>query len=1447
MRFCCYALCGLLLLLAIPLSAQEAEDWYRNGMEAKEQEQYHRAAACFEKAKELYPREGRYLAALEAGICRHRANNTRLAQPLLAEACRLAEGQFGSRSPEHTRARLELADTYLTEGRPAEAISLLAPLAPSMKNKGEAGLHARLHLTLGQACFQAWQYEKAEAHLEKALALHEKGGALHPFLACRLYTTLALFQKEKGIMDKHYYHREKARDALRQIRPDRLEWAQAAAGLTLALPPRQAAELLVRADSLSVRHLGEHSIGSAVNRIQLASYQPYPEEGQRLMETAAAIIRDSLGARSISYAHIINGLGINALSRQLPARAAELFLEVRAIYQEAALSAEEPAWAVTLENLAAARAAAGNCDTALLLFDQGLAWREASFGRNSLPYAAALNNAYRDQCLEGRGQKGAILELIREREGIFRALGNAPGWQIDIAWQYGNYFSGAKDNEKSIEWHKEAYRLAGEILEKENSTAALIATQLGYSYANSQQPAEAQRWQLKAAAHWKEADGALPALQQAKLLDRYYSLRWLNEQLGRYDSAAAYLELTVQYLDEKASEYPSKLMAIALTFTNNGNWERGRRYFREAQALIGQKRREGRFLPQEEQYYLGYPLLFYVSADVNCDSAAFYLQQYSDLIREYFPENKQNQVWALSLLHLKLHTCDAVGPDSLARVLEQRLVLYEQHFPGNTAQLLNDLAELSRYYQEEGRLEQARSYGGKVLGIYREIAAKNPGVPALELDYLDYKAYFEQRFIHLDSALSTVRQALSLAEAAGLAPKQALLHNRMGILYDNKGAYEQAIEAYRRAIALDSNDYNYKMNLVHTLSTRQAFEEAGVLLEKLLSDPQGKASLSRQLSTLKTTGRLYRKMGRYDKALQYYFEAVDMLGGRPERKPDIPNTRPNIRKLHGYYSLIAYTYLLYHEQDGRRQWLEEALRYSRFARQALEASFGSQPVEQAREQLLLGDANYEDDPSSTYEDAVRIHLAFYRLEGRPEHLREAYRLMEEGRARHFKQLFYRRALAQAEDAQARRLGALEQQIISQYGKLEEASEKFKGQEDQSALRLIDEEITRLQREREVLLRASEELQGWFSPSRATVEEVQRRLLRPGQSLLQYALSDSFLITALLQTDTFLLDQRPCPPGLKQDIETFRREAGSANMLLDSFALAAYRLYAGLLAPYEGILGENLVIIPSAELFYLPFEALLTEPLQLADGFEEMPFLLKRHNVSYGLSADILLDQGRPGGYLYGLDMLAVAPSYEGRSDGAGRAGFRKLEYSREEAETALGQYPGKPERKRLLEGTAASRESFEASLRLRPAAIHYAGHAHPNDQAGHRSFLALTGGAEDAYLYAGEIMGPGRELPARMVVLSGCNTNQGSLRKGEGIIGLQYAFSIAGAQSLIASLWAVDDQATRQLFARFYQLLSQGDSKHYALRQARLELLQEGKAPYYWAAFTAFGNMAPLF
>jgi CHAT domain-containing protein len=134
-----------------------------------------------------------------------------------------------------------------------------------------------------------------------------------------------------------------------------------------------------------------------------------------------------------------------------------------------------------------------------------------------------------------------------------------------------------------------------------------------------------------------------------------------------------------------------------------------------------------------------------------------------------------------------------------------------------------------------------------------------------------------------------------------------------------------------------------------------------------------------------------------------------------------------------------------------------------------------------------------------------------------------------------------------------------------------------------------------------------------------------------------------------------------------------------------------------------------------------------------------------------------------------------------------------------------------------------------------------------------RSGLALAGAnlthdsGTDGILWALEASGLNL-WGTKLVTLSACDTGIGEVRNGEGVYGLRRAFVLAGAETVVMSLWPVSDYLTHQMMIAFYTGLRAGLGRGDALRQAKLSMLKRPgrRHPFYWASFIQSGEWAGL-
>jgi CHAT domain-containing protein len=141
--------------------------------------------------------------------------------------------------------------------------------------------------------------------------------------------------------------------------------------------------------------------------------------------------------------------------------------------------------------------------------------------------------------------------------------------------------------------------------------------------------------------------------------------------------------------------------------------------------------------------------------------------------------------------------------------------------------------------------------------------------------------------------------------------------------------------------------------------------------------------------------------------------------------------------------------------------------------------------------------------------------------------------------------------------------------------------------------------------------------------------------------------------------------------------------------------------------------------------------------------------------------------------------------------------------------------------------------------------IHLAVHAIANETHPDRAALVLLSDPshdEDGFLEASEIVQ--LRLHAELVVLSACNTAVGPLEGEEGVATLSRAFLLAGARTVVSTLWSVEDESTLYLMKSFYAELNRGRGTADALATAKRNMVRKfgtNAVPYYWAGFTVEG------
>jgi CHAT domain-containing protein/tetratricopeptide (TPR) repeat protein len=255
---------------------------------------------------------------------------------------------------------------------------------------------------------------------------------------------------------------------------------------------------------------------------------------------------------------------------------------------------------------------------------------------------------------------------------------------------------------------------------------------------------------------------------------------------------------------------------------------------------------------------------------------------------------------------------------------------------------------------------------------------------------------------------------------------------------------------------------------------------------------------------------------------------------------------------------------------------------------------------------------------------------------------------------------------------------------------------------------------------------------------------------------------------------------------------------------------------------------NLIIVPHEELFLLPFAM-----LQSDDG----RMLIDRFRLSISPSITVLAETDKRH---RARNFRGKVPPSEVLIMGNPRMPFldgvqmNPLEGTATEA-TAVASMFGTHA---LTQGSATEAAFKRESANKR--IIHLATHGMADDANPMGSFVALAPTAgEDGLLTAADVAK--LRLTADLVVLSACQTGLGHVT-GDGVIGLSRSFILAGADSVVVSLWSVDDDATATLMQEFYKGITRGKYKADALRDAMQSVRQQSPDPYKWAPFLLIGE-----
>jgi CHAT domain-containing protein/tetratricopeptide (TPR) repeat protein len=753
---------------------------------------------------------------------------------------------------------------------------------------------------------------------------------------------------------------------------------------------------------------------------------------------------------------------------------------------------------------------------------------------------------------------------------------------------------------------------------------------------------------------------------------------------------------------------------------------------------------------------------------------------------------------------------------------------------------------------------------------------------------LNHIGVFYQQRHDYSKAVAHFNQALSIIRTEDDPETEAECLSNLGLAYRELGNLDRAHLYLSEALALDKrrgdvNAVSMDLDNIGTVLLRRGLDgdneqDLRQALEAfqngLRTQDQGHADPLIRFSALNNMGIILNEIGDHKAARLRFGQALRIADGE-ERVLERCHVLMNIASSHLDETNVEDALALYRMSYGAgvEHSFENVLMescfglgqcYERRHESALALSFYRRAIEAmetvrgriASEPLMIGFSRNKLRP---FERAVHILADQYALSPSLEGVAQMFDLVERAKAQAFLESVReaRIDLSGPEHSILReRQQAISRAISELTAKLADHSvSESEEQALKNELELDEEEYVRLNSEMRATGRAGKA--GWRQNVRRT-DEIRRLLRQDDAVMLEYFLGEQQSYLILVSPAKVRLHLLPARGVIERSLRAYLRLISDRSSDPRAGFEAAERIGRELLPldqDEELKRAKSIIVIPDGILHNLPFEA-----VRVRDEAGSR-YLVEEVAVSYCPSASslaVLKTSPSPGKRTKGV--LAVgAPNYgrmtlrrEGRRDAAGmKSGedtmdIPPLPYSKGEVQdiakslASLGVD--------TLTGDAANENTIRQWPLKDYRIIHFACHGFLNESSPFRSALALSaadGSMDDGLLQMREIYE--LNLNADLVVLSACQTAAGRLERSEGLMGLARPFFFAGARSVIASLWPINDKSTVTFMHDFYTHLVGGRPAVEALREAKTKMLKSPWAhPFYWASFLFQGDPAAV-
>jgi CHAT domain-containing protein/uncharacterized protein HemY len=724
-------------------------------------------------------------------------------------------------------------------------------------------------------------------------------------------------------------------------------------------------------------------------------------------------------------------------------------------------------------------------------------------------------------------------------------------------------------------------------------------------------------------------------------------------------------------------------------------------------------------------------------------------------------------------------------------------------------------------------------------------------------------------------ALQYYTKALSIAEKADNRPAESSILNNIGNLYQSENSFSLSQDYYQRSLSLATKSDEKPgiataLQNLGGLATRQENWQQALdyyaKAKSLFKEMENKPGLS---DCLASVGNIYAKRDQYDVALEQYQQSLKINEevGDQERIAESLNEIADAYNAMGKPSEALVSSgracSIAREMKDRENIADcagsmgESYRLLRQPSRAREAFSEAIAAIESLRGDVAGGAQVEQGfldfhKTFPYRGMVKVLVD-------EQDVGRAFLYAEKTKARVLSDVLssgHIKVSKYVSPSERQTEQSLEARIVSINAQIQQAASEsqaatFKAQITQAHLELDDFQAKLYARHPELRTQ-----RGYVKPIDA--QEAYALFHDDSVAILEFVLNEEDCILFVL-TGNNLGDTGPGLSSyrikagaqeLNARAEKFRQEIGSRQL---SFATSARTLYDLLLAPAEKQLEgkKRLLIVPDGGLWNLPFQALQDH---------NHHYLLERYSIAYAPSLTAVremmgLRDLRKADSAKGVTLLAMGnPLLQGAAKTDFEAVFRdeKLSPLPEAGKEvrALGRLYGSPP-SHIYVGNQAREDRFKAEAGNFKV-LHLATHGFLDNANPMYSNIALSSSeeaGEDGLLEAWEVLN--MDLKADLVVLSACETARGKVGGGEGMVGLTWAFFIAGVPTTVASQWKVESHSTTELMVAFHQSLRKlsddpGNKFTVArsMQQAALKLLHdpEYSHPFYWAGFVLVGD-----